>query len=115
MPRRLRPTHIVDVERDTEGAGETAIGEPQNTTTVVAADVPFAFSDRQTSFVREETGERVQRPAQGSFLMDVDVQEGDTIQVPGVAEFEVVGVDTVRDRRQRGRGLSINVELERVD
>lgn len=114
MPRRVRPTHVVDIKRRQQ-TGENEIGEPEYETVTVAKDVPFAFSEQSTSFVREETGERVQRPASGVLHAHVDVQEGDMIDIPDGSEFEVRGVTRSRDRRKRGRIVSIEVELERAD
>ncbi|AXR80789.1 hypothetical protein [Natrarchaeobaculum sulfurireducens] len=114
MPRRLRPTHTVDIERS-EQTGTNEVGEPIYETVTVAEDVPFAFREQSTSFVRQDTGERVQRPATGVLLTGTDVEEGDQIEVGDVGVFEVRGINPSRDRRKRGRVVSIEVELERAD
>lgn len=110
--RRL--TDRATIERR-EKTGENAIGEPQHGTVVVAEDVPCRFDDRSTSFVREDTGERTQRPASAAFDHAVDIQEGDTVTIDDAdATFEVRGVETTRDHR-RSTVIAVEAELERVD
>lgn len=96
-----------------EQTGTNGIGEPLYGTTTVAQAVPCRFDDESTSFVREDSGERVQRPATVTFGPSVDVEEGDTVSIDGVAtEWEVRGVNPTRDKR-RDRVVDIVVELER--
>jgi len=93
------------------------LGEPLYDDAEVAADVPCSFSDESTSFVREDSGERVQRPATVRFGHDIDVEEGDTVTINGTEtpsdDLEVRGVDRRRDNR-RGRVQSVVVEVERA-
>ena len=97
-----------------EQTGENAVGEPPYERVTVAEAVPCAFDDQSTSFVREDTGERVQRPATVRFAADVDVREGDTLAIDGVeTDLEVRGVDERRDHR-RGRTAATIAEVERV-
>ena len=93
---------------------ENAVGEPTYERVTVAEAVPCAFDDQSTSFVREDTGERVQRPANVRFAADVDVREGDRLDIDGVADtLEVRGVDERRDHR-RGNSAMLSVEVERA-
>lgn len=83
--------------------------------TTVADDVPCRFDDESTSFVREDSGERVQRPASITFRHSVDIREGDKIDVEGVSTtWEVRGINDVRDGR-RGRTVRTECELERIN
>lgn len=113
--RHRQAAHLTDratIERRVQ-TGENEIGEPLYGTETVASDVPCQLDAGGTSFVREDTGERVQRPARAVFSHDVDVQEGDTIRIDGVA-YEARGITTARDHR-RGTTAGITVELERDD
>lgn len=95
-------------------SGTNELGEPLYDEVTVAADVPCAFDDASTSFVREESGERVQRPATIRFAANADVAVGDTVAVEGEPDaFEVRGIDTVRDHR-RGHPALFAVEVERT-
>ena len=97
-----------------EQVNENALGEPIHEKTAVATDVPCGFNDESTSFVREDSGERVQRPATVRFGVGVEIREGDTLNIDGVGdELEVRGVDQRRDKR-RGRTVAVVVEVERV-
>lgn len=104
------------IKRETGATGENDINEPTGeSTTTVASDVPCHFQSESTSFVREDSGERVNRPARVRFGPDTDVQEGDTIEVDSVsAAFEARGVEDVQDAR-RGITQEIRVEVERAD
>lgn len=99
--------------------GETAIGEPQHDADAapVAEGVPCLFEPRETALVREETGEREQRPASATFLPDEDVQVGDTVTFDRHdhdIDFEVRG--TAPDLNLRtGSSAAYTVELERSD
>lgn len=95
--------------------GENAVGEPLYERAPVDVDVECAFDGESTSFVREQSGERVRRPATATFPHDADVEEGDHVDVEGVEPtYEVVGTHETRDRR-RGLVVSINAELEVVE
>ena len=97
-----------------EQTGENAVGEPTYERVTVAEAVPCAFDDQSTTFVREDTGERVQRPASVRFAADVDVREGDRLDIDGVSDtLEVRGVDERHDHR-RGNSAMLSVEVERV-
>jgi hypothetical protein len=104
------------IKRDSDGSSSNAINEPTGgSTSTVASDVPCEFDSESTSFVREDSGERVNRPATVVFGSDVDVREGDTIEVERVSTtFEARGVEVVRDSR-RDRTQKIRVDLERAD
>lgn len=109
-----RLPHRVTINRRSK-VGETQLGEPQYEWNPVATDVPCAVSDSQTSFIREETGERVRRPATIRFKPSVDVQEGDRIEIDGFAvTYEVTGIDIRRDHR-RGVETSITAEVTKID
>ena len=93
---------------------ENAVGEPIGGPEIIASGVPCAFDDQSTTFVRADTGERVQRPASVRFAADVDVREGDRLDIDGVSDtLEVRGVDKRRDHR-RGQTAMLSVEVERV-
>lgn len=98
-----------------EKIGENEIGEPIYEQEQVAEGAPCAFDDGSTEFVREDSGERVNKPATVRFEQDVSVLEGDTVDIESVGQtFEARGVERTRDHR-RGRIISLSVELERVD
>lgn len=89
------------------------LGEPITETVTVADDVACALNDEGTEFVREESGDRVSRPATVRFANDVDIEEGDTVTIDGEPEaFEVRGVQRRRDTR-RGVTVGVTVEVER--
>ena len=120
------------------------VGEPIYETVTVAEDVPCRFSAESTSFVREDSGERVNRPASVTFGADVDLEEGDTVEIDRsdtevvessgiygdgiygndlyspVSEtitqigFEVRGVNRTQDHR-RGVTTGVEADLERAD
>ena len=92
------------------------LGEPIGGEEVaIADDVPCAFDDESTQFVRTDSGERVNTPATVRFEQNVAVLEGHTISIDGVGQtFEARGVERKRDHR-RGRLSAIVVGLERVD
>jgi hypothetical protein len=95
-------------------------GNPLTEPAPVAEEVPIAFQERSTSYVREDVGERVQRPAKATVLTDAPVSEGHVLSIPlddpeDPVEFEVRGIERGRDRQQLGRIHSITVELERAD
>jgi len=108
-----------DIYRDTK-TGENDIGEPlydggnPDIDDPVESDVPCAFDDESTSFVREDSGERVQRPAAVRFEAQRDIREGDTLDIDAAAGcLEVRGIDTRRDH-VRGQAVMQVVEVERV-
>ena len=73
-----------------------------------------SFTPQSTSFVREDSGERVQRPAELRVRASVDVDEGDTVTVESEPDtFEVRGVQRVPDHR-RGTDIYQRVEVERA-
>ena len=101
---------------DTEQTGTNELGEPIGAEKItIAEDVPCAYSDESTQFVRTDSGERVNKPATVRFEQTVGVEEGHTIDIEGIEQtFEARGVDRQRDHR-RGRLLAIVVDVERVD
>jgi len=108
-----RLTDRATIERD-EQTGENELGEPITETVTVAEGVPCTLTPKSTSFVREDSGERVQRPAELRVRASVDVKEGDTVTVAGEADsFEVRGVRRVPDHR-RGTDIYQRVEVERA-
>jgi len=112
--RNRRYTDTATVTRRSK-TGENEIGEPQYEEVTVASGVSCRFEDESTEFVREDGGERVNKPAAVHFAETVDVQEGDTVDVDRVgATFEVRGVEVVRDHR-RNRTQEQRAELERAD
>lgn len=111
IERRLPQRATIKRESQT---GTNSLGEPLFETTTVATDIPCAFDDQSTSFVREDSGERVQRPASVRFAAHRDVREGDTLDIAGIDDaFEVRGIDERRDHR-RGNTAMLVVEVERV-
>ena len=113
IERRL-PNRCDIHRREQTGTGGIGGKELNYDEVTVAEDVPCAFDDESTTFVREDTGERVQRPASVRFAADVDVQEGDTLAIDGVeTDLEVRGVDERRDHR-RGRTAATIAEVERA-
>lgn len=108
-----RLTNRATIERKTQ-SGENELGEPITETAPVAEDVPCSFTPQSTSFVREDSGERVQRPAELRVRASVDIKEGDTVTVESEPDtFEVRGVKKVRDHR-RGTTVLQRVEVERA-
>ena len=100
--------------RRRQQTGENSVGEPTYDDEIAASGVPCAFDDQSTSFVREDTGERVQRPANVRFAAGVDVREGDRLDIDGVSDtLEVRGVDERHDHR-RGNSAMLSVEVERA-
>ena len=113
IERRL-PNRCDIVRRVQTGTGGIAGKEPDYDDEIVASAVPCAFDDESTEYIRLDTGERVQRPASVRFAADVDVREGDTLDIDGVeTDLEVRGVDERRDHR-RGRTAATIVEVERA-
>ena len=81
----------------------------------VAEGVPCLFDDSSTSFVREDTGERVSTPATATFLASADLDEGDVVEIGGmIGQFEVRGLDQARDHL-RGTAPTVEAELRRYD
>lgn len=81
----------------------------------VAEGVPCLFDDSSTSFVREETGERVSTPATATFLASSKIEEGDVLEIDGmIGQFEVRGLDQERDHL-RGTAPTVEAELARYD
>ena len=114
-----------DLDPDDDTIETNAIGEPVNdmdstnesSLKTVAEAVPCQFDDRSTSFVREDTGERVQRPATVTFAgtLATALQEGDVVDIDGEpTRYEIRGLDKQTDHR-RGYVVSIEAELERAD
>lgn len=98
-----------------ETGDTTSIGEPVQERTEIATDVGCIVSDESVEFVREETGERVNRPLTARFAPGAPVQSGDLLTFDvRTGTFEVRNVETARDVR-RDRILSLTVEVERYD
>ena len=113
IERRL-PDRCDIVRRVETGTGGVGGKEPTYDDETVASSVPCAFDDESTTFVRLDTGERVQRPASVRFAADVDVRAGDRLDIDGVeTDLEVRGVDERRDHR-RGRTAATVAEVERA-
>ena len=111
--RGSRFDQTATLERRTQ-VDANELGEPVYETTTVADGVRCRFDDSGTSFVREDSGERVQRPARVIFGHDVAVQSGDTIAISGgPGPFEARGIERIRDHR-RGRVDRVEVEVERA-
>jgi len=108
-----RLTDRATIERG-EQTDENELGELITETVTVAEGVPCALTPKSTSFVREDSGERVQRPAELRVPASVDVREGDTVTVASEpSTFEVRGVRGVPDHR-RGIDVYQRVEVERA-
>ena len=98
-----------------EQVSQTATNEPDYELRTVAASEPCQYISQETSFVREDTGERAQKPARLRVQADVDVQEGDRVEIDGhSASYEVVGLEPMQDSR-RGTTAAIECDLERID
>jgi hypothetical protein len=110
-----RRPHTATIERLVETGSTNGLGEPLKERTEIASGVSCAVSDESVEFVRQETGERVQRPLTARFAPEAPVQSGDLLTFD-VREgtFEVQTIETVRDLR-RGRPLARRVEVERYD
>lgn len=101
------------IRRDTQ-TGENELGEPITETVTVAEAVPCSFTPQSTSFIREDSGERVQRPAQLRVRASVDAEEGDTVTIESEPDtFEIRGVQRVPDHR-RGIVVLQRLEVERA-
>ena len=105
--------------RRRQQVGTNDIGEPIYERRTVASDVPCRFDNQSstqgTSFVREDSGERVERPSTLAVAPTTDIEAGDTVTVDGVDQtFEVRGTNPTRDKR-RDRVVEIVIELERAD
>ena len=108
-----RLTDSATIKRETQ-TGENELDEPITETEPVAEDVSCSFTPQSTSFVREDSGERVQRPAELRVRASVDVDEGDTVTVESEPDtFEERGVQRVPDHR-RGTDIYQRVEVERA-
>jgi len=108
-----RLTDRATIERNSQ-TGTNELGEPMMESVTVAEGVPCSFSPQSTSFVREDSGERVQRPAEVRLRAGVDVAEGDTVTIASESStFEVRGVRRVPDHR-RGTDVYQRVEVERA-
>ncbi|PHQ43942.1 hypothetical protein Z052_02035 [Halorubrum sp. C191] len=108
-----RPHRAVIKRRSQTGTNE--IGEPLYETQVVAEDVPCSFKSESTEFIREDSGEEVQRPASARFAPDVDLREGDTVEIDAApTAFEVRGIEENRMPRF-GTVASIRATLNPVD
>jgi hypothetical protein len=116
MRQRNRYPHRATLTRRQQ-TGTNELGEPLYDSVEVAADIPCSFFDESTSFVHEDSGERVQIPAKLKLKHVADVKEGDTVSVAGAdtpdTELEVRGVDRRRDDF-RARIQAIVVEVERA-
>jgi len=110
------PTHTVDiVRRSQSGSTGGNVDEPLYGDTTAASDVKLEYADESTSFVREDSGERVNKPARGKVRGDIDVQEGDRLtNNADLPDFEVRGITEVRGQR-RGIIEYLTLELERDD
>ena len=83
---------------------------------LVHENVACAFDAESTQFVREDTGEHVQKPAEIRLSTDIDVSEGMIVEVnpkPDV-QYEIRGIDPAVDAL-RGREMFNRCELERFD
>ena len=89
--------------------------EPVYERETIAEDVPCQFDAQSTSYVHEDTGERVQRPASMTLLAGVDIEESDHVEIDGHDRTYVVrGIQPAEDHI-RGGTLSLDAELERAD
>lgn len=81
----------------------------------IVEDVPCQFDDSSTTFVREETGERVSTPAEVKFLYPTAAKEGRLFRLEGGDRlYEIRGLDPERDHRC-GQIISVVAELARAD
>lgn len=97
-----------------EKTGTTATNEPTTTTTTVASGVPCQYLPEGSSFVREDSGTYVQKPARLRVGPDVDIREGDQVEIGGLdPTFEVRGVGDMQDHR-RARTIAQQCDLEKI-
>lgn len=93
--------------------GTNALGEPIYDSVTIAEDVACAYEPSGTEQVREDSGERIQRPATIRFTPDADVVEGDRVTVAGIPDsFEVRELQRERDTR-RDVTVGLVAEVER--
>jgi len=98
-----------------EQTGSNQLGEPIQSETTVATDVPCKVDDGANEFTREDTGERVSESATVSFAPGAPVQEGN--QLTFDHRPETVEVRTLRRPTTPGRGDDLRLEatIERVN
>ena len=96
-----------------EQTGENEIGEPIIEWTL-ADTLRCRFDDQTAEFVREDSGERVTRPARITVFGDVAVEQGDRIHLNGSEWYEATGVSRTRDDR-RGVVTETVIELQESD
>jgi hypothetical protein len=114
-----RWTHRLTAERETNSTETDEYGAPLpgGTETVVDSE-PFRHRPESTTYVRTETGERVQRAAtlvtRGHLFGEL--QEGDTLELTPlgggttISDVEVVGVEPQYGRHKRPTSLVIEVD-----
>lgn len=118
MPHRIRRTHRLTATRTT---GSYDYGtDPGATESTPVSDEPVRYIPEGTSYVRGETGERVQRsPRVRGRPALMDLQEGDRLTLTPVS----AGGETVEDVEVRSidpqyggqtRADAVIVELEDV-
>lgn len=114
LPAHASMTDRCDIERRTK-TGEDEAGSPTYDDEPVAEGVRCRFDDGSTAYVREDTGERVRKPATLHLPADTDILEADVIHIEDIDQaYRVTGIDRVRHPR-RGRTELITCELERAD
>lgn len=110
----LNRPHRATIKRRAQ-TGTNALGEPLYEAQVVAEGVACSFKSESTEYIRDESGEEVKRPASARFGPDVDLQEGDTVEIDvAPTAFEVRGLE--RNRMPRvGTVASVRATLNPVD
>ncbi|WP_323192415.1 hypothetical protein [Halostella sp. PRR32] len=117
---RQRATHTLAATRE-EQVDEGDHGDPIYDTVDIVEGEPVQFDSGGTSFVRGDTGERVERTptVEGRGALADLLQEGDDVTLrpaaPGASTLsglEVVSIDA--DYGRRARAGSATIELEGV-
>jgi hypothetical protein len=117
---RQRATHYATVTRE-EQVDDGAYGDPISGDATVLEDEPVQYSANGTGYVREESGERVERnpTIEGRGALAVLLQEGDDVALEPadpdgstLSGLEIVSI--VPDHGGRAHTGSTTIELEGV-
>lgn len=116
----MRWTHHLTAERE-EQVGEGDYGDPIYDTTTVLEGEPVRYRSGGTSYVRGDTGERVQEAPTvvGRGALAEQIREGDVVSLdpmaPGAAGIERVEVTSIKTAIGRGVGAEqTTLELEGI-
>ena len=117
---RSRSTHYLTATRRTESNETDEYGQPlPGTDETVIQDEPVQYRPNGTSFVRAESGERVERnpTVKGRGTLAFELQEGDSITLTPLEDsgseisgLEVVGIDPQYGRRKHPDHTIVELE-----